>query len=147
MLSADTNLFIQAADPHSVFHTEALAFFSGMADSGKEFVICELVLVELYMQLRNPAVFKKNAYTATQAADYCSDLRNNGDWRYIDYDSAVSPKLWKWASATNSGFREIIDARLALTLRHHGVTHFATANVKHFRDFGFTEVWNPLLPQ
>ena len=39
---------------------------------------------------------------------------------------------------------QIIDARLALTLRHHGVTAFATANAKHFRGFGFAKVWNPL---
>lgn len=43
------------------------------------------------------------------------------------------------------GFRDIIDTRFALTLRHHGVTRFATANVKHFQGFGSTEVWNPLL--
>lgn len=35
-------------------------------------------------------------------------------------------------------------ARLALTLRHHGVTEFVTANVKDFEGFGFTRVWNPL---
>ena len=39
----------------------------------------------------------------------------------------------------------MIDARLALTLRHHGVTEFATANLKDFEGFGFAKVWNPLL--
>jgi hypothetical protein len=29
-------------------------------------------------------------------------------------------------------------------LLHHGVTRFATANIKHFKPFGFAEVWNPL---
>jgi len=62
----------------------------------------------------------------------------------LDYEPIVADKLWKWASTTKSGFRDIIDARLALTLRHHGVTRFATANVKYFQDFGFTEVWNPI---
>ena len=33
---------------------------------------------------------------------------------------------------------------LALTLRHHGVTEFATRNEAHFTNFGFTRVWNPL---
>ena len=27
---------------------------------------------------------------------------------------------------------------------NHGVTEFATANVKDFQGFGFTRVWNPL---
>jgi predicted nucleic acid-binding protein len=39
----------------------------------------------------------------------------------------------------------IFDARLALTLRHHGVTEFATRNENHFAGFGFTRLWNPLL--
>jgi hypothetical protein len=33
-----------------------------------------------------------------------------------------------------------------LAVRHHGVTRFATANVKPFQNFGFTEVWNSLVP-
>ena len=146
MLTADTNIFIQAADPHSVSHEQAIHFIESVAASNDEFIICELVLVELYMQLRNPAIFKKEAYTPSQASQYCAQLRENPIWRHVDYDPLVSSKLWKWASVTTSGFREIIDARLAFTLRHHGVTRFATANVKHFQGFGFTEVWNPLLP-
>jgi predicted nucleic acid-binding protein len=56
----------------------------------------------------------------------------------------VAEPLWQWAGKTHSAFRQIIDARLAFTLRHHGVTHFATANQRHFREFGFKKVWNPL---
>lgn len=144
MLSADTNLFIYAADPKSPFQDEAVCFFEKASASGEEIVLCELVLIEVYMQLRNPAIFPK-PQSPKEAADYCASLRGDTGWRHIDYDPAVSPKLWKWASTTKSGIREIIDARLALTLRHHGVTRFATANVKHFQNFGFTEVWNPLL--
>jgi predicted nucleic acid-binding protein len=49
------------------------------------------------------------------------------------------------AGTAEFGIRRIVDARLALTLRHHGVTVFATSNVKDFEGFGFTRVWNPLL--
>ena len=146
MLSADTNLFIYAADPDSPYQEEALRFFEASSGSGKEFVICELVMVEIYMQLRNPATLQK-PYSPQEASAYCGRLRKETGWRHIDYECAVSAKLWKWAATTKSGIREIIDARLALTLRHHGVTRFATANTKHFQNFGFTEVWNPLLPQ
>ena len=64
----------------------------------------------------------------------------------MDYEPGVSSSLWRWAHGTRSGFRRIIDARLALTLRHHGVTDFATANAnaKDFAGFGFERVWNPL---
>jgi len=48
-------------------------------------------------------------------------------------------------------FRKILfygigtDARTAISLQLHGVTEFATANVKDFQAFGFSRVWNPLV--
>ena len=144
MTSADTNLLIHAADPDSAWHDKARAFFAGFARGGDEFVLCELVLVELWMQLRNPALFAK-PYSAREAAAFCQALRRNPAWRCIDYDPLVSRKLRAWAATTRAGFRQIIDARLAFTLRHHGVTAFATANVRHFAGFGFARLWNPLL--
>lgn len=42
-------------------------------------------------------------------------------------------------------FRRIIDARLGLTLLHHGVTEFATTNPKDFTGLSFQRVWNPLI--
>jgi len=51
-----------------------------------------------------------------------------------------------WQAAGKKGFarRRIFDVRLGETLRHHGVTQFATANVKDFETLGFEKVWNPL---
>ena len=143
--TADTNLFIHAADPDSPNHARAREFFRALDSQtdGSEFVLCELVLIELYMQLRNAAVFVK-PYTAKESAAYCQALKQNPKWRCVDYDNAVSTKLWQWASTTKFGFRRIIDARLGLTLRHHGVTHLASANVKDFQEFGFQRVWNPM---
>ena len=50
-----------------------------------------------------------------------------------------------WNKTPEKGFarRRIFDVRLAYTLRHAGVTHFATKNLKDFRDVGFAKVWNP----
>ena len=143
--TADTNLFIHAADPDSPHHALARQFFdeASLEQDDSEFVLCELVLVELYMQLRNSAVFVK-PYSARESAEYCLALKQNPKWRRVDYDTAVSLKLWQWASATKAGFRRIIDARLGLTLRHHGVTQLATVNTKDFQEFGFERVWNPL---
>jgi hypothetical protein len=50
------------------------------------------------------------------------------------------------AAKSGFAFRRIIDIRLARTLLHHGVTEFATANVKDFARVGFERVWNPLTP-
>ena len=144
-LTADTNLFIHAADPDSPHHAGAREFFADacVERDNHEFVLCELVLVELYMLLRNAAVFAK-PYSARESAGYCLALKQNPKWRCVDYEPAVSVKLWQWATATKAGFRRIIDARLGWTLRHHGVNQLATVNTKDFQEFGFQRVWNPL---
>ncbi|HWL52506.1 MAG TPA: TA system VapC family ribonuclease toxin [Chthoniobacteraceae bacterium] len=142
IFSADTNLFLYAANPDSPHHEGALRYFEEETMNGRRFLLCGLVLVELYMQLRNPAVFRKPK-SAREAAAFCDALRSNPAWEFGDYEPEVARPLWNWAAGTGTGFRQIIDARLALTLRHHGVTHFATANTKHFEGFGFEKVWNP----
>jgi toxin-antitoxin system PIN domain toxin len=144
MLSADTNLFVHAADPDSPQHRAARDFFGSLDQRDEEFVLCELVLVELYMLLRNRAVFAR-PYTAQESAFYCLELKKNPSWRCIDYDPSVSKQLWDYATHTKAGYRHIIDARLAFTLQHHGVDRFATVNQKDFKEFGFREVWNPLV--
>jgi toxin-antitoxin system PIN domain toxin len=143
IISADTNLFLYAANPDSPHHAVARHFFATQASGQNRFLLCGLVLVEVYMQLRSPAVFRKPR-TAEEAAAFCQTLRLNPAWEQADYEPDVAVPLWKWAAETTSGFRNIIDARLALTLRHHGVTHFATANERHFEGFEFARVWSPL---
>ena len=143
ILSADTKIFLYAANPDSPHHEAAQRFFVERAVGKERFLLCGLVLVEVYMQLRNPAIFRKPR-TAKQAAAFCETLRANPAWEFGDYEPEVSKALWSWAAKTTAGFRQIIDARLALTLRHHGVTHFATANTAHFDDFAFEMVWSPL---
>lgn len=141
MISADTNLFLYAANPASPQHLAATTFFDSVA-SDPNFVICELVMVELYMQLRNPAVLRK-PLGAREAAHFCGAIKSHPTWQQIDYTRDVAAELWKWAGGEVPAFRHIIDARLALTLLHHGVTDFATANIKDFRSFPFRKIWNP----
>lgn len=143
IVSADTNLFLYAANPDSPQHDAAQQFFATEAAGQQRFLLCGLVLVEIYMQLRNPAVFKKPR-SAREAAAFCQTLRMNPAWEFADYEPDVAKPLWLWAAKITSRFRHIIDARLAFTLIQHGVTHFATANPKHFSGFGFKKVWNPL---
>jgi predicted nucleic acid-binding protein len=47
MLTADSNLLIHAADPDSPHHEAARDFFASIHAGSEEFVLCELVLVEL----------------------------------------------------------------------------------------------------
>ena len=142
MLAVDTNILIYAAHANSAQCEKARAFLQEHAEN-QDFVLCELNLIELYMALRNPAVFSK-PLSAVKAHDYCSMFRNNHRWQIVDYVPEVAMPLWEWSRNTKSGFRRIIDARIALTLLHHGVTDFATANSKDFKEFGFSRVWNPV---
>jgi len=52
--------------------------------------------------------------------------------------------VWRAAAAPGFARRRIFDARLALTLTHHGITELATVNVKDFKGLGLTRVYNPL---
>ena len=76
MITADTNLFIHAVDPDSPNHSKAREFFATLQSAETEFVVCELVLVELYMQLRNGVIFVKH-YTAREAAEYFQAMKSN----------------------------------------------------------------------
>jgi predicted nucleic acid-binding protein len=86
ILSADTNLFLYAAIPDSPHHDAARRFFEEEADGRERFLLCELVLVELYVQLRNPAVFRKPK-TSKAATAFCDQLRAHPAWEIGDYES------------------------------------------------------------
>jgi toxin-antitoxin system PIN domain toxin len=113
VISIDTNILLYAQNADCAEHDAAFAFLGGCAGRD-DVVICELVLVELYLLLRNPAVLKRPLGPKT-AADICAAYRANPRWRL----------------AGQPGFarRRIFDARIVLTLFHHGVTDLATANV------------------
>ena len=140
MLSIDTNLLVYAQNTGCDEHRRARAFLSACRE--RDVVICELVLVELYLVLRSAAIVSR-PLAAEDAVDVCSAYRNNPRWRLVEH-APVMAEVWERARTPGFARRRIIDARLALTLRHHGVTELATANVRDFGGFGFARVWNPV---
>ena len=145
MISCDTNLFLHAYNKQSAFHIPAKIFFVKHA-LNRDFAICELVLIEFYILLRNPAVVEK-PLNADKAVEVCMKYRHNINWIVIDYPGGLMKGIWEKAARSDFGRRSIFDARLALTLRHHGITEFATRNVRHFQEYGFKRVWDPLLEE
>jgi hypothetical protein len=105
--------------------------------------ITDYVLVELYVLLRNPVVMAK-ALTAKAARDLVISYWDAPNVSRIE-NANVMDEVWNLAGGRDFDRRRIFDARLALTLRQGGVTHFATANVKDFEGWGFEKVWNPLI--
>ncbi len=141
MISFDTNIAVHAANSASPQHIAAVTFLRSLA-TRKDVAVCELVLVELYLKLRNEKIFSK-PLTAARAASVCQSYRSNRSWMLIE-SAPVMSDVWVQAEKNQFAFRRIIDLRLALTLLHHGVTEFATPNTKDFINLGFEKVWNPL---
>ena len=141
MISIDTNILLYAHNKDCLEHKRAFEFI--LSCGGREDVaLCELVLVELYILLRNPAVLQQ-PLRADQAADVCQTYRRNARWRLVE-NAPIMEQIWTLAGQREFARRRIFDARIALTLLHHGVTNLATTNVKDFGAFGFQHIWNPL---
>ncbi len=142
MTAVDTNLLFAWLNRDHAWHKPAAAWFA--AESAKpDLVLCELCLVELYGLLRNPAVVKR-PMDAPAALEVIQRLRSHPQWELVDYPGGLMNEVWPASAQAGLARRRIYDTRLALTLRHHGITEFATTNVKDFDGFGFSRVWNPL---
>jgi len=144
MMSFDTNIVVHSANSDSPLHDRARAFLEQTARE-REVVIAELMLVEVFLKLCNGRIFRK-PMTSAEAGNYCRALRANRNWLLVE-EAGVMDEVWSWTRKRNFAFRSIIDIRLGLTLRHHGVSDFATTNGKDFQGLGFSKVWNPLEPQ
>jgi uncharacterized protein len=133
VISFDTNIVVHAANADSADSPQARAFLEETAQR-KDVVICELMLVEVFLKLCNQKIFP-NPLSSTESWD-----RN---WRVVE-SAPVMEEVWRHAKQKNFPFRRIIDLRLGLTLRHFRVEDFATTNGKDFQSIGFRRVWNPL---
>ena len=144
MIGIDTNILLYALHPGSSFNASAVRFLRTVFDSPSERVgITDYVLVELYNHLRNETVMR-HPLSPKEASKVVMSY-----WKYKNVtrieSAPVMDRVWSFASKANFPRRRVFDVRLALTLHHHGVTEFATANVKDFRGLGFEKVWNPLV--
>ena len=144
MIGIDTNLLIYARVASAQEHARAAAFLDSLATSA-EVVIAELVLVEFYLALRNPAILQPPLSAAAATAE-CRAFRAHPRWALVE-NADVMELVWVDAARAGVARRRIIDVRLARTLQAHGVTDFATANVKDFAGLGFRRVWNPLVAE
>ncbi len=142
MIAPDTNLLFAWLNSGHANHRVAAAWFATQAENAN-LVLCELVLVELYGLLRNEVLLTR-PLSAPEAVETIQRLRHHPHWELIDYPGGLMESVWTAAAAPRFARRRIYDARLALALRHYGVTELATANVKDFQGFGFARVWNPL---
>jgi toxin-antitoxin system PIN domain toxin len=143
MISIDTNVLLYSLNPDSIWHEAAVDFLrQNLGVPSVRIAITDYVLVELYVLLRNPAVMAK-PLSAQAARDVVTAYLDAPNVSRIE-NANVMDVVWELAGDRDFARRRIFDARLALTLRHGGVTHFVTTNVKDFEGWGFEKVWNPL---
>ena len=140
MTSCDTNFLFYLSNRDCPEHHIARESINEYVESEK-FILCELVLVELYVLLRNPKLLN-HPLNASDAVNLVQGFRSNPYWRIIDYPGNLMNDIWKRAASPNFARHEIYDAKLAFTLQHHGVTTFLTRNTKHFKGYGLTLI-NP----
>lgn len=141
MTSCDTNILFHRCRPSDPLFPAAEAFLSEMGNR-EDFAICELVLVELYTLLRNPAVVER-PLAADEAVQVIQGIRSHPRWKIVDYPGGLMNDVWMHARRSPFARRRIYDTRLALALRFHGVKEFATRNMADFQGFGFRKVWDP----
>ena len=83
MISFDTNVVFAAINADAVLHAKANAFIASLALAERnDVVVSELMLLELFVLLRNPAVLAK-PLTAKAAAGICGVFRENPRWQSV----------------------------------------------------------------
>ena len=138
----DTNVLLYALNADAPECAPARAFLEARA-ADPDTVLSELVLVELYVLLRNPKVLSR-PLDAPAAAATIRRFRQHPAWQVVDHDPAVMDDVWRTAATAGFPRTRIFDVRFALGLVRRGVTHLATRNVRDFADLGFTSVFDPL---
>jgi hypothetical protein len=145
VISLDTNLLFLAFAADRPEHGAAQDFVKALS-MRDDVAVSEFVMIEFYNLLRNPAVVRRPLSSA-DAVEVVQVYRRHPAWMLLGFTSdsvRLHDALWSWAARPDATRNRLYDARLALTLRHHGVTEFATRNVKDFQGFGFKKVWDPL---
>ncbi len=143
IVGIDTNILLYALNPSSKWHLEAVNFLKlHFGSSSIRVAMTDYVLMELYVLLRNPAVMAQ-PLSAKMARDLVVSYWKIPNVMRLE-NAPIMDQVWVMAGNREFPRRQVFDARLGLTLRYGGVTHFATSNVKDFRGLGFEKVWNPL---
>jgi toxin-antitoxin system PIN domain toxin len=140
MISFDTNLLFPALEPSHADHVASRRWLETLEG---EVAISELVLMELYVLARNPAVAAKPLEPAA-AVTLIQALRANPRWRLLDAPEGLMGEVWPRAAEPGFGRRRIFDAKLGVSLVRQGVTELATRNVRDFAGLGFARVFDPL---
>ena len=146
MISIDTNILFHAFNADSPWNRQAYAWLAEQGTS-EQVAISEFVLAELYRLVRNPVTAGEGALSADAAIRLIDSYRRHPRWMLVGFPPLSRPlhdRPWSEAAKPGFAYRRLYDVRTAFTLLDHGITEFATLNVRDFDGLGFARVWNPL---
>ena len=83
MIAFDTKIIVYALNQAMPQHRKAHAFLAGLATDDRV-VVAEQTLVEVYLLIRNPAIFP-HSYSAADAVAVCQSYRANPKWKLVDH--------------------------------------------------------------
>ncbi len=89
MISFDTNLLLYSLNKDCPEYDDSRKFFSSLPTAPATVVVCELVLVELYVLLRNPSVLT-NPLGAEDAVSVIQTFRKHPSWSLCDCPGGLS---------------------------------------------------------
>ena len=141
MLTVDTNILFYSLNKNCVEFGRAHEFMCKHQES-RDFAICDLVLVELYVLLRNPRLLAK-PMGAKAAVKTVENYRNNPNWKIVDYPGNLTQAILNYAAKPTFRYQRIYDVRIALSLLHHSIDTIATRNTKDFDGLGINTI-NPI---
>jgi predicted nucleic acid-binding protein len=124
MKSLDTNILIYASNEDGPEHRKARDLVESLLDDADDWIIADQVLIETYRALRNPAVLQ-HPLGADEAWALVHFYREEAGCRRFDA-------------------RRTFDAVLATTLIANAVDSFYTRNTKDFKEYGFSNLINPI---
>lgn len=143
MKSIDTNIFLYAVNSDCSEHQKCRELINCALGERDCWIIADQIWFELYRLLRNPAVLA-SPLPAAVASEAVKWYRESSGWLQCSWEPDLMDDLYRIWDAEEFPARNCFDAKLALTLKHHGVTEFYTRNVKDFKPFVFFDVINPI---
>ena len=142
--SFDCNLLVYAHNEASAEHSKAKAFLEkALAGAAEEILIVHQTLFELFAVLTSQAVFRR-PLSSLEAWRTCEFYLANPSVQVVSYEPSVLVIVQNLLFERLQCGKRLFDLVFAATLKHHGVERLYTRNTKHFQDYSFLEVVDPL---
>jgi predicted nucleic acid-binding protein len=142
--SFDSNLLVYAHNEAASEHKAAKKFVETMlATTAEQVLIVHQTLFELFSVLTSVAIFPR-PLTPLQAWRTCDFYLTHSSIQTASYEFPVLSIVEYLLAEKPQRGKRFFDLVFAATLKYHAVNRLYTRNAKHFQNYGFLEVINPI---